>query len=136
MQTSANSQPCPCGSGRIYAECCQPCHKQHKAARSAVMLMRARYSAYVLHLPDFLLASWHPSTRPKQLDFKNDYTHWLGLEIVRLHQGSSSHTKGRVEFKARYQTEKGPVCLHEVSRFQREHGLWFYVDGQLDESQV
>jgi SEC-C motif domain protein len=125
----SNVSFCPCGSGRAYAECCQPCHKQHKAARSAVMLMRARYSAYVLKLADYLLMTWHPDTRPATLNFKNDFTHWLGLEIVRQHQGSSTHSKGRVEFKAKYQTTQGPVYLHEISRFQREHGVWYYVDG-------
>lgn len=128
MQSNQQDK-CPCGSSRLYAECCQPCHKHPKAARSAVMLMRARYSAYVLKQADYLLATWHPSTRPKQLDFKNDYTNWLGLEIVRQHQGSSTHSKGRVEFIARYQTSQGPACVHEISSFQREHGLWFYVDG-------
>ena len=34
----------------------------------AEALMRSRYTAYVLKLEDYLLATWHPSTRPQQLD--------------------------------------------------------------------
>jgi len=30
--------------------------------------MRSRYSAYVLKLEAYLLATWHPGTRPAALD--------------------------------------------------------------------
>jgi SEC-C motif-containing protein len=61
------STPCPCGSPHPYDACCQPLH-QGAAAASAEALMRSRYSAYVLGLEDYLLATWHADTRPAALD--------------------------------------------------------------------
>ena len=59
---------CPCGSGRAYAACCGRLHSGAENAASAETLMRSRYSAYVLKLEDYLLATWHPDTRPRQLE--------------------------------------------------------------------
>ena len=44
--------------------------------------MRSRYSAYVLGLEDYLLATWHASTRPAALNLCTEAKpKWLGLEI-------------------------------------------------------
>ncbi|MQM32004.1 MAG: hypothetical protein CRU78_16430, partial [Candidatus Accumulibacter phosphatis] len=64
-QTSKST--CPCGSERPYAECCGPLH-DGAAAPDAAALMRSRYSAYVLAIEAYLLSTWHPSTRPTQID--------------------------------------------------------------------
>ena len=90
--------------------------------------MRSRYSAYVLKLADYLLASWHPSTRPASMDLaEDDGTKWLGLEINACAENGDSAT---VEFVARYRVAGRAVRLHESSRFVREEGHWFYVDGE------
>ncbi|HAW61148.1 MAG TPA: hypothetical protein DCX26_02290, partial [Pseudomonas sp.] len=47
---------CPCGSGDALAECCGRYHAG-VAAPSAELLMRSRYSAYVLGLVDYLQAT-------------------------------------------------------------------------------
>ena len=65
MQTSPTS-PCPCGRNQTYAACCGRYHGG-EAAPDAESLMRSRYSAYVLKDVDYLLASWHPGTRPAAL---------------------------------------------------------------------
>ena len=93
--------------------------------------MRSRYSAYVLKLADYLLASWHPSTRPDSMDLaEDDGTKWLGLEIKRCEQQDDNHAT--VEFVARYRIAGRGHRLHEISRFIREDGRWFYVDGDID----
>jgi hypothetical protein len=61
------STACPCGSGRPYAACCGRLHGGEPAA-TAEELMRSRYSAYVLGLEAYLLATWHASTRPAALE--------------------------------------------------------------------
>ena len=86
--------------------------------------MRSRYSAYVLKLSDYLRETWHPSTRPADLDISSDETPWQRLLIVSSSEGIS---EGVVEFAAFYQGGQ----LHERSRFVREGGCWFYVDGEL-----
>jgi SEC-C motif domain protein len=75
---------------------------------------------------DYLLATWHSSTRPASLDFDAG-AKWLGLE-VRQHQVTGADT-AEVEFVARYRVQGQAVRLHERSRFVREDGRWFYVDG-------
>ncbi len=92
--------------------------------------MRSRYSAYVLRLEDYLLATWHASTRPAALDFGSEAPpKWLGLE-VKAH--AASHDTATVEFVARCRVGGRAQRLHEISRFLREDGRWFYVDGVID----
>jgi SEC-C motif domain protein len=91
--------------------------------------MRSRYSAYVLGLPDYLLATWHPSTRPAALEADPPGLKWLGLEVRRHEQPDDAHAV--VEFVARNKLAGRAQRLHETSRFVREGGRWYYVDGEL-----
>jgi len=92
--------------------------------------MRSRYSAYVLKLDAYLLSTWHASTRPRHLDLGDGAvtTRWLGLEIKRHEpRGEDSAI---VEFVARYKVGGRAQRLHEVSRFVREDGRWYYLDAE------
>jgi SEC-C motif domain protein len=93
--------------------------------------MRSRYSAYVLCNEQYLLATWHPSTRPVSIPFSKNQK-WLGLIVV-----DASVTGGasaEVEFIARSRVSNAAaVRQHERSRFVREGERWFYVDGDLVE---
>lgn len=116
---------CPCGLERDYAACCGRWHAGDPAP-NAEALMRSRYSAFVLQLEPYLLATWHPRTRPESVGFEAG-TKWLGLTV------KSSRDTGpdtaEVEFVARYKVGGGSaVRLCERSRFVREQGRWFYVD--------
>ena len=92
--------------------------------------MRSRYSAYVLGLEDYLLATWHASTRPAALHLgAGAQAKWLGLEVRAHAAGDDTAT---VEFLARCRIGGRAQRLHEVSRFLREDGRWFYVDGVAD----
>ena len=121
---------CPCGSARAYADCCGRLHAGAEADH-AEALMRARYSAYVRADARFLLASWLPRTRPAALDFSAAAaTRWLGLEVRRHQLLDDDHAI--VEFVARYKVGGAPaVRQHETSRFVREHGHWYYCDGEI-----
>jgi SEC-C motif-containing protein len=124
---------CPCDSGQTYSDCCGPWHAGHALGAPAPTpeaLMRSRYSAYVLGLIDYLLATWHPSTSPGELELSP--VKWLGLE-VRYAQATGD--AGVVEFVARYRDSGRGGRMHEVSRFVREHGCWLYIDGQMQEAQ-
>ncbi|CAG1770222.1 partial hypothetical protein, partial [uncultured bacterium] len=105
---------------------CAPFH-QGRLAPAADALMRSRYSAFVLKLEHYLLATWHPEHRPEKLDLAEDNTQWLGLEIKR-HTPDTPDT-ATVEFVARYKFNGRAHRLHEISRFVREDDRWFYVDG-------
>lgn len=91
--------------------------------------MRSRYAAYVYRLVDYLLATWHPDTRPEVLDLDEDPpTRWLGLEIKHTEQSGDTAV---VEFVARFKVNGKAQRLHERSRFSRSDGRWLYVDGDL-----
>jgi SEC-C motif-containing protein len=118
---------CPCG-GKDYTSCCAPYH-QGAAAEDAQTMMRSRYSAYVLKLEGYLLATWYASTRPEKLELLADNSKWLGLEIKR-HEVQSPDL-ATVEFVARYKIAGRAYRLHELSRFVREEGRWYYVEGDF-----
>lgn len=90
--------------------------------------MRSRYSAYVMERVDYLLATWHPTTRPQALSLEP--CQWLGLEVRRT---QTQDDEGLVEFVARCRVGGRALRLHEVSRFVRQSGRWYYLDGQVDE---
>lgn len=129
--TCSSPNACPCGTGRAYADCCGRWHggPQHLQAPDAQALMRSRYSAYVLGLHDYLLATWHPSTRPAALEPDPPGLRWLGLEVKRHWRDDDTHE--RVEFVARHKQGGRAQRLHELSRFVREQGRWYYVDGDV-----
>ena len=94
--------------------------------------MRSRYSAYVVQNADYLLATWHKATRPKQLDFSEDNATWQKLNILHIKKGGVKDEKGRVEFNAFYVQDGETRLIHEISRFKKVAERWFYVDGVLD----
>ncbi len=119
---------CPCRKKReteTYAECCEPCHKGQKPAPTAEALMRSRYTAFALKDAAYLTVTWHRSTRPSRIDFTPDQE-WSLLRIIAADEIEDTAT---VEFVARSRIGGRIHELHEVSRFIREQGPWFYVDG-------
>jgi SEC-C motif-containing protein len=92
--------------------------------------MRARYSAHVLKLPDFVVATYHPSCAAeaeREGITESVNLNWVKLEV--LDAPMPEETEGFVEFKASLQDEDGIQCMHERSRFIKENGLWYYIDG-------
>lgn len=93
--------------------------------------MRSRYTAFATGNAPYLLATWHPSTRPLSLNLHEPpVPKWSGLQILRHEQEDPSHA--RVEFVARYKLNGRALKLHEISRFVLENGQWLYVDGESD----
>lgn len=91
--------------------------------------MRSRYSAFALGLADYLLATWHPATRPGDLVLDDDIT-WTGLEVLDTEGGQPGDVRGIVEFRAHHEVDGQPAVLHERSRFRRNGEQWLYVRGQ------
>ena len=124
---------CPCrilsGERRSYANCCKPLHDAGFAGLgiSPEATMRSRYCAYLAQDQDYLIATWHPSTRPATVDFSTDIE-WHGLTVLSA-AGSGLDREGSVEFKAKFRRGDAHLELHERSAFVQEGGRWFYVDG-------
>lgn len=102
--------------------------------------MRSRYCAFVHKNATYLLASWHPSTRPDEIDLESDPIEWLGLTVVKTSNGRKGDIRGEVTFRARFEHQGEPKEpnesgeLVERSRFVQEEGYWFYLDGELPQS--
>ena len=125
---TAPSAACPCGSP-AYGACCGRFIDGGEVPASALELMRSRYTAYVLQHERYLRQTWYLSTRPASgFLSENDAIKWLSLDILRHHEAGSD---GTVEFIARYKVRGRAHKLHETSRFVREDGRWFYLDGSF-----
>lgn len=123
----AQTSVCPCGSGAAYAYCCGPYHAG-AAAPDAEQLMRSRYSAYVLGREDYLLATWHPDTRPQALNLDAPpCPQWRGLTVRAHNVQDADHAT--VAFEARYKLNGRAYAFAETSRFVRRSGRWCYLDG-------
>lgn len=127
MSPPSSAPPCPCG-GPSLARCCGRYLDGKEAAPDAAALMRSRYTAFVLDRREHLLASWHPSTRPTAIEAPEADLRWLGVE-VRAHRTDGDHAT--VEFVARSKLGGRALRLHERSRFVREAGRWYYLDGEF-----
>ena len=121
---------CPCLSGDAYGACCRRFLGGTAQAPTAVQLMRSRYTAFATGAAEYLLATWHPSTRPTTLEIDRALR-WYRLDIVRTVRGGPLDTTGVVEFVARYRSDGDRGELHETSRFTREQGRWYYIDGDI-----
>jgi SEC-C motif-containing protein len=128
MPEIENSDRCPCGTGLAYRECCGPFLAAEAQPPTAERMMRSRYTAYALRAPGYLLATWHPSTRPQNLVLDPE-TQWIGLEVLGRTGGGMLDNRGTVEFRATYRNDGMRLRQQENSSFVRENKTWFYVDG-------
>lgn len=118
---------CPCQSGKDFAACCGRFISHRDHAENAELLMRSRYSAYVLNNMGYIEETWHPDFRPANL-FSNPQLHWIRLDIIDFKEQGEQAT---VEFEARL-LDKGKVnALHEKSHFVYEQGRWLYTQGDM-----
>jgi SEC-C motif domain protein len=133
-----NMKLCPCCSGTPYTACCQPFH-QGGWPDNALKLMRSRYSAYALCLPDYIIRTTHPENP----QFCHDATLWSQqisefclhtqfrrLEILDFQENDAYAT---VTFVAHLTRNNRDASFKEKSRFEKIEGQWLYLNGQLDD---
>lgn len=112
---------CPCGSGKAFTDCCQPYIRGTQSAPTAEALMRSRFTAYAIKHEQYLLDTWHASTRPEAIDI-DPMAKWIRLDIL-------ENADNRVEFVATCRIRGKAHKLRENSRFVYEDANWFYLDG-------
>ena len=98
--------------------------------------MRSRYVAYAMKLDDYVLATWHSSSRPVALDSEIASEKPAPPKFIRLEVKNHSITgvdTASVEFVAWYKSGGRAFRLHEISRYIRENGWWWYVDGEVSD---
>jgi len=118
---------CPCLSGLAFGECCDRFIGGAAHAPTAVQLMRSRYTAFATGAAGYLLATWHPASRPDDLEL-DPAIRWLRLDIERTEGGGPFDRDGVVEFTAHYRHAGERGSQHETSRFTRLEDRWCYVD--------
>jgi uncharacterized protein YchJ len=123
---------CPCGSQKEYDRCCKPFH-QGNLPDNALKLMRSRYSAYALCLPDYIISTTHP----QNCQFNSSYqdiehfclhTEFKNLEILDFQEKDDFAT---VTFTAHLFQNKKDVSFTERSEFEKINGKWFYLKGEI-----
>lgn len=122
---------CHCGGDASYGACCEPFVSGRCFPATAAELMRSRFSAFKLKNSEYLESTWHETTRPATIDFSNDRTVWLRLNVLDTLDGQAGDSTGEVEFQAWYGIGLRMGCQQERSRFLNEGGRWFYVDGEM-----
>jgi SEC-C motif-containing protein len=81
---------------------------------------------------DYIVDTTHPDQQEpdsrKTVEKWAKNTEWQGLEIVNCAGGGIEDEAGDVEFKANY-TEKGKRRKHhEVAKFKKKDGRWYFFD--------
>lgn len=129
-------QPCPCGNVLEYSLCCQRYLSGAENASTPLQLMRSRYTAFVNKDADYLVATWHPDRNPQAFRHELEQgfagTEWLGLTIFATEDGRSAD-EGFVSFVARFRDKEKSGAIIERSRFLKQNGRWFYIDGTRPE---
>lgn len=121
------SDRCPCLRGDTFDNCCGELLNGTKSATTAEQLMRSRYTAFAVGDRDYLLRTWHRSTRPRTLELDPDQQ-WFRLDIVGATGGGLFDTEATVEFTAHFRHDGRRDELHQNSRFVRQDGVWVYLD--------
>lgn len=122
---------CPCQSGETLENCCaRYLNSQDSPAPTAETLMRSRFTAFALGDADYLLRTWHPSTRPASLDLDPEQQ-WYRLDILGTHDGGAFATTGTVTFRAHFRSatnRRERDSFTETSSFVRKGRTWFYCE--------
>jgi SEC-C motif domain protein len=117
---------CPCGSGRPFDVCCGAIHQGERLASTAEELMRARFSAHVVHDFKFLHESYEETARkPFVPDEQEATTEWTRL-AVHAHEPGATPDIAYVDFSAYGKENGAEVVLHEKAQFRRHDGKWLY----------
>jgi len=123
---------CPCGSGKLYANCCKPYIKGKENAPTPEALMRSRYTAYVMHEIDYIINTCKENVKLKREnieDWSNNSV-WLGIEIISTNISASGDT-GTVEFKSVYEQQRLKNVHHEIASFEKVEERWLYASGKV-----
>jgi len=130
---------CPCGSGRLYTDCCLQYISGRKKAPTAEALMRARYSAYAEHEIDFIINTYAGHNK-HEIDYEgtreqSEKSNWLGLKIITVEKGGINDSDGMVEFEALYFRDGLINIHHEKALFKKEESnegsQWIYQEGRI-----
>ncbi|MDN5303195.1 MAG: motif domain protein [Fusobacteriaceae bacterium] len=122
---------CPCGSNKSYENCCKQYISGNKKPKTAELLMRSRYSAYVFQEIDYIINTTNPNNRNdysyKDIENWSKSSKWKKLIILNTEKGTESDITGIVEFQAFYEINGISQIHHEKSVFDKIDNVWYYT---------
>ena len=130
---------CPCGSLKKYKKCCKPFHDKITFPKTALELMKSRFSAFAVLIADYIIFTTHENNSDYISDLKSwnqdimnfsKNTRFERLEILDFIEGE---VESFVTFKATLFQDNTDISFIEKSRFLKAEGIWKYVDGQFIE---
>lgn len=131
-----SEKPCPCFSGKAYEVCCKPFH-QGTVPGNALLLMRSRYSAYALNIPDYIIETTHPAS-PQYSDNKFSWKRSISqfstnstFQDLKILDFKERDTLAVVTFTAVISQEGQDATFTETSFFEKRNHRWLYRTGQL-----
>ncbi|MDY0051438.1 MAG: YchJ family metal-binding protein [Aliarcobacter sp.] len=139
MKLNANNH-CPCGSLQKYKKCCKVFHDKIKLPKTALELMKSRFSAFAVQNTDYIIFTTHKDNS----DFTSNIESWTEdilsfsqntnfekLEILDFSKEQINNIESYVTFKATLKQKEEDISFVEKSRFLKENEKWLYVDGQF-----
>lgn len=120
-------QPCPCGGGKTFAECCEPILAQQRPAATAEELMRSRFTAHVARDYAHLHRTYaKTASEPYEPGKDPAATAWTRL-VIHAHDAEIRPDTSFVDFTAYYREGDQEHALHEKAEFHRINGVWLYT---------
>lgn len=128
---------CPCDTKNEYTQCCEPYLSGAATPPTAAALMRSRYCAFVQLNMDYLRDTNDPQTRSDfNMNYNRQWAESVNFEKLEILREEVDNNKAIVEFKAFFKikaTGENQVH-HEVSKFRKQKGCWFFREGKIQTS--
>jgi SEC-C motif-containing protein len=123
---------CLCGSGKEFSKCCEPYLSGEELPATSEALMRSRYCAFARKNFQYLRETHDPQSFDPHLQKANEdwanSVEFLSLVVLKTEDQGN---KGLVEFKVNYRDERNQEQIHhEISRFRKQAGRWYYKEGR------
>lgn len=124
---------CPCNPQKDYKSCCEPFISGQKTPATPEELMRSRYSAFALKQMKYVEDTTDPQTKVGfDMKANEEWAQAAQFQNLEVLQSSQDGNKGMVEFKATFQIgDQEPQVHHEVSKFRKQAGVWYFRDGKV-----
>lgn len=141
MNKIGRNDPCPCGSGKKYKQCCGPAVEGGIWPGSPEALMRSRYTAYVVGSAEHLYRTTHPENeavkgveRDRFLAETRTYCETISFDRLTVHEATPPDERGvaHVSFTAEYRLGGEVGSFTERSAFVQLDGKWLYHSGEHD----
>lgn len=130
------TNPCPCCSMKEYDHCCKLFH-DGSIPENALQLMRSRYSAYVLNISDYIIATTHPAS-PQYSENKfswkrsiSQFSRSSSFHKLEILDFKENNTLATVTFTAFLSQGSHDATFTEKSYFEKINNRWLYRGGQL-----